>query len=623
MLCELLRGAVQLGRNSFVQQAPRSFKHVSSLTQVTGKHQQQQLAPTPIARTTCRLRECRSLDCPVFFFLPLKKPAARFPDVRLETAFRMAWACPSCTFLNITGVSVCEVCSRESSSSATAATASKVPPGWACVTCTFLNTAGDSVCEMCGTDMPSNAEQQRQQKPLPLHSDLVTPEIADPIPRFRPLRSKSRPKPPAGASELLDDVAPEEVLKTKASGTQSSSLDNAKAMPYSSSSSSSSFSRKRKAAEEDEGNPPPSLSNCSKDEEKNSRSGGGSAPKDGELETVITGVLGDPGSTNSILKLLHLERMSRMKDNGTNSGKEKISVASTSASAIQSKTTKAAEGPWLRNCSTQVVILSYNVWFREDLQLEGRMEAIGELILQHQPHIICFQEVTENIYAIFQQSSWWKQYQCSVSPDSVAMRGYFCMQLSKLPVDSFYCKPFRNSVMGRELCVANVDVGNGTQLTVATTHLESPCPAPPTWNQMFSAERVVQAKEALALLKDVPNAIFGGDMNWDDKQDGKPPLPPGWFDAWLQLCPHQPGLTYDSKANPMLKGSRLQKRLDRIYCQLHNFEVESIEMVGTTPIPDLTFQKELKVKKQVELTTLPVLPSDHFGLLLKMRHKSK
>ncbi len=323
MLCELLRGGFLLGRNSFVQQAPRSFKHVSSLTQVAGKqkHQQQQFVPTPIARTTFCLRECRSLDCPVFFFffffLPLRKAAARFPAVRSETAFRMAWACPSCTFLNIAGVSVCEVCSRESSSSSAAPTASKVLPGWACVTCTFLNTAGDSVCEMCGTDMPSNAEQQRQQKPLPLHSDLVTPEIADPIPRFRPLRSKSRPKPPAAASELLDDVATEEVLKTKASGTQFSSLDNAKALPYS---SSSSFSHKRKAAEKDEGNPPPPLSNCSKDEEKNSRSGGGSAPKDGELETVITGVLGDPGSTNSMLKLLHLERMSRMKDNDTNSG---------------------------------------------------------------------------------------------------------------------------------------------------------------------------------------------------------------------------------------------------------------------------------------------------------------
>lgn len=320
MLCELLRGGFQLGRNSFVQQAPKSFKHVSSLTQVTGKqkHQQQQFAPTPIARTTCRLREWRSLDCSVFFFfLPLKKAAARFPAVRSKTAFRMAWACSSCTFLNIAGVSICEVCSRESSSSAAAATASKVPPGWACVTCTFLNTAGDSECEMCGTDMPSNAEQQRQQKPLPLHSDSVTPEIADPIPRFRPLRSKSRPKPPAAASELLDDVATEEVLKIQASGTQLSSLDNAKALPYS---SSSSFSRKRKVAEEDEGNPPLSLSNCSKDEEKNSRSGGGSAPKDGELETVITGILGDPGSTNSMLKLLHLERMSRMKDNGTNSG---------------------------------------------------------------------------------------------------------------------------------------------------------------------------------------------------------------------------------------------------------------------------------------------------------------
>ncbi len=63
--------------------------------------------------------------------------------------------------LNIVRVSICEVCSREFSSSTAATTTSKVPPGWACVTCTFLNTAGDSVCEMCGTDMQRMQERRR------------------------------------------------------------------------------------------------------------------------------------------------------------------------------------------------------------------------------------------------------------------------------------------------------------------------------------------------------------------------------------------------------------------------------------------------------------------------------
>ena len=81
--------------------------------------------------------------------------------------------------------------------------------------------------------------------------------------------------------------------------------------------------------------------------------------------------------------------------------------------------------------------------------------------------------------------------------------------------------------MGRELCLADIDAGGGTKLVIATSHLESPCPAPPRWDQMYSKERVAQAKESLNLLKDSPNVIFGGDMNWDDKLDGAFPLPDG------------------------------------------------------------------------------------------------
>ncbi|KAG6776798.1 hypothetical protein POTOM_016586 [Populus tomentosa] len=93
-------------------------------------------------------------------------------------------------------------------------------------------------------------------------------------------------------------------------------------------------------------------------------------------------------------------------------------------------------------------------------------------------------------------------------------------------------------------------------LVVATSHLERPCPAPPKWDQMFSKERVDQAKEAINLLKKNSNAkeainllkknsnvIICGDMNWDDKLDGQFPFPDGWVDAWVELKPGDDGWT--------------------------------------------------------------------------------
>ncbi|XP_043690116.1 uncharacterized protein LOC122640900 [Telopea speciosissima] len=262
-------------------------------------------------------------------------------------------------------------------------------------------------------------------------------------------------------------------------------------------------------------------------------------------------------------------------------------------------------------------VLSYNVWFREDLEMHKRMKALGDLIQQHSPDLICFQEVTPNIYDIFQHASWWKVYTCSVPSEMANTRPYFCMQLSKLPIKSFSCKPFRNSIMGRELCVAEIEVGMGKPLILATSHLESPSPAPPKWDQMFSKERVVQAKEAINLLKDAPNVIFGGDMNWDDKLDGEFPLPEGWVDAWVEQRRGENGWTYDTKSNRMLSGNRtLQKRLDRFLCKLSDFKISAVDMIGMEAIPGLTYSKEKKVRKELQTLVLPVLPSDHYGLLL-------
>jgi len=104
--------------------------------------------------------------------------------------------------------------------------------------------------------------------------------------------------------------------------------------------------------------------------------------------------------------------------------------------------------------SSSLKILSYNVWFREDLEMHKRMKALGDLIEQHSPDLICFQvlslslslsldllyicinlsyghfdlqEVTPSIYHVFRQSSWWKTYRCSVSNEIANSSAYFCM----------------------------------------------------------------------------------------------------------------------------------------------------------------------------------------------------
>ncbi|KAL2628297.1 hypothetical protein AAZV13_07G224100 [Glycine max] len=267
-------------------------------------------------------------------------------------------------------------------------------------------------------------------------------------------------------------------------------------------------------------------------------------------------------------------------------------------------------------------ILSYNVWFREDLELHKRMKAIGDLVQFHSPDFICFQEVTPNIYDIFKRSTWWSGYRCSVSSEMDYSRPYFCMVLSKLPVKSFSKKPFSNSIMGRELCIAEVEAARGTSLVIATSHLESPSPGPPKWDQMFSKERVVQANEAINLLKKQPNVVFGGDMNWNDNLDGQYPLQDGWVDAWSQLRPNENGWTYDTKANQMLTGNRtVQKRLDRFICRLTDFKITSVDMIGMEAIPGVSYNKEKKVRKEIKQLVLPILPSDHYGLLLTISSK--
>lgn len=84
-------------------------------------------------------------------------------------------------------------------------------------------------------------------------------------------------------------------------------------------------------------------------------------------------------------------------------------------------------------------------------------------------------------------------------------------------------------------------------------------------------------------------------------------------DAWSVLHPalrEGDGYTYDADRNAMLRRgrTRYRSRLDRAFCKLDSdWALEGMLLVGTEPI-----QGEVH-------NGLPVLPSDHFGLLLQVK----
>lgn len=189
------------------------------------------------------------------------------------------------------------------------------------------------------------------------------------------------------------------------------------------------------------------------------------------------------------------------------------------------------------------------------------------------------------------------------------------LQLSKLPVESFSTWPFKNSRMGRELCVAEIRVSRGKSLIVATCHLESPDP----FRRMYTQERVAQAKKALRCLECFPNVVLAGDMNWNEELAGEFPIREGWVDAWQKLRPGLKGWTCDTDSNPMLAANRpLRLRSDRCLCKLNDFKLVEISMIGTEPIPGVSYSKQKREGDRVRTLKRPVLPSDHYGLLLEI-----
>jgi len=104
---------------------------------------------------------------------------------------------------------------------------------------------------------------------------------------------------------------------------------------------------------------------------------------------------------NSLLAELAAQRHARRPPSPA-----RTNPATTTANAGAAEAGGAAEavkGP------SQLVVLSYNLWFNEELSLRERMGAVGAAVVEHDPHVVCAQEATDNICRLLKAQPWAKR----------------------------------------------------------------------------------------------------------------------------------------------------------------------------------------------------------------------
>jgi hypothetical protein len=145
-------------------------------------------------------------------------------------------------------------------------------------------------------------------------------------------------------------------------------------------------------------------------------------------------------------------------------------------------------------------------------------------------------------------------------------------------------------------------VANSPQLVFGTFHLES--------DSKDVTTRAKQLEEFRLYTASAHYCFLCGDTNFVEDSEMLA-LGPGFKDAWAELHPDSPGLTFDTVANPMAKeeyasmgrAEGKQKRLDRLFYTANTLEPVSMEVIGTEPYWKSEFI------------------SDHFGIFVKLRLK--
>jgi len=162
--------------------------------------------------------------------------------------------------------------------------------------------------------------------------------------------------------------------------------------------------------------------------------------------------------------------------------------------------------------------------------------------------------------------------------------------------------------------------------------------------QVLEMERFCQ--QQLNIYPSLKFACIAGDLNWDDERtrsegDNRELLKlltdSRWVDAYLdsrektkdpdttvkKSTRKKPdGFTYDPKTNPMLGGGNLRRRFDRCLFlpqKKTSMNINKFQLIGKEAIPNLTYVKKTSFRGIEKSTTVPVVPSDHFGVVVSVQ----
>ncbi|CAK4673265.1 hypothetical protein LEN26_008792 [Aphanomyces euteiches] len=211
-------------------------------------------------------------------------------------------------------------------------------------------------------------------------------------------------------------------------------------------------------------------------------------------------------------------------------------------------------------------IVTWNVWF--DQMANGcRFEALVGSFLEHNPDVVCLQEVTRDFsQALHASTILSDKYEYSPFP----VDPYGCMILARRGLDSSFQQVSLPTRMHRSLLLCVFDHGESV---VATVHLES------LGNESMRKSQLRTSGEALAPFR---NAILCGDFNFHDTQHygawrsskiSTTPLEnlvlsvelPDFLDMWPLLHPNERGATFDGPTNPVcILDHKEVMRYDRI-----------------------------------------------------------
>jgi len=320
------------------------------------------------------------------------------------------------------------------------------------------------------------------------------------------------------------------------------------------------------------------------------------------------------------------------------------------ASSTATLSSKASSGG-TTNSNFQVA--TWNVWFGPDGDGNPhpgpRMRALCRIL--HEQHsaacplwFVGFQEVVDPLARYLEPAMQGVGFHFLRQPVERHPYGCGLAVHSSLKLIEQDWIPFEQTQMSRGFLYARAQMPNSqNEILFTTTHLESWAGAEYTG----AAQRPPQLQQMEAFVarqfarhKHLTVAIMTGDMNWDDERPGRSvPLDPelstvisrnDWKDSWLDS--KQPPAaaatkkaaakatktcyTYDGKLNPML-GNNLRRRFDRILLRSGSCSAVSTALLGTDPIPDLTWQKHNPYKGTSR--SAPTAPSDHFGYLARLR----